>query len=152
MLVLHKLSLVESVEVTIESLGDDRIYNRLACLRASTQLEGLVNLLVCSLKLKLLGLVVGYTQLRYSRSSSWLSKSFDHVLVSFQLLHLLFCEVTLVSRVTLEWQWIVRVLRVSFVVNIFFSILPIGELGRIVTWFLSWSIILGNRFKFTLWW
>lgn len=104
MLVLHKLSLVESVEVTIESLGDDRIYNGLACLRASAQLEGLVNLLVCSLKLKLLGLVVGYTQLRYSRSSSWLSKSFDHVLVSFQLLHLLFSEVTLVSRVTLEWQ------------------------------------------------
>lgn len=151
MLVFHKLSLVERVEVTMEGLGDNWINNRLACLWASTQLEGLVNLLVCGLKLKLLRLVVGHTQLRHCRSSSWLSKSFDHMLMSFQLLHLLFSEVALVSRVTLEWQWIVRVLRVSFVVNIFFSILPIGELGRIVTWFLCWSIILWNRFKFTLW-
>lgn len=133
MLVLNKLSLVESVEVTVKCLGDDRIYNGFGCLRASTQLEGLVYFLVCGLKLKLLRLVVCNTQLRHCRSSSWLSKSFDHVLVSFQLLHLLFSEVTLVSRVTLERQRIVRVLRVSFVVNIFFSILPIGELGRIVT-------------------
>jgi len=58
MLVLNKLSLVESVEVTIKCLGDDRIYNGFGCLRASTQLEGLVYLLVCGLKLKLLRLIV----------------------------------------------------------------------------------------------
>ena len=104
MLVFHKLPLVERVEVTMEGLGDNWINYRLACLRASTQLEGLVNLLVCGLKLKLLRLIVGHTQLRHGRSSSWLSKSFDHVLMSFQLLHLLFSEIAFVSRVTLEWQ------------------------------------------------
>ena len=104
MLVFHKFSLVESVEVAMEGLGDDWIYNRLACLRASAQLEGLIYLLVCGLKLKLLRLIVGYTQLRYSGSSSWLSKSFNHMLVSFQFLHLLFSEVTLVSRFTFEWH------------------------------------------------
>ena len=148
----HKFSLVEGVEVTMEGLGNDRIYYGLACLWASAQLKGLVNLLVCGLKLKLLRLIVSHTQLRYSWSSTWLTQSFNHVLMSFQLLHLLLCEVTLISRITLERQRIVGILRMSFVVNIFLSILPIGELGRIVTGLLGWCVILGNRFKLSLWW
>lgn len=97
MLVLHKLSLVEGVEVPVESLGHYGINNGLAGLWTTAQLECLVGLLVCGLKLKLLWLIVSHTKLRDGRSCTWLSKSLDHVLMSLKLLHLFLREVALIS-------------------------------------------------------
>jgi hypothetical protein len=58
MLMLHKFSLVESVEVTIESLSYDWIHNWFACQGTAIKLETLIHLLVSGLKLELLGLIV----------------------------------------------------------------------------------------------
>ncbi len=97
MLVLHKFSLVESVEVSIESLCHDGINVGLAGLGTAVQLECLVSLLVCGLKLKLLWLIVSHTELRNGRSCTWLAKSLDHVLVFLKLSHLFLREVTLIG-------------------------------------------------------
>jgi len=58
---LHKFSLVESVEVTIESLCYDWIHNWFAGLGTAIKLETLIHLLVCGLKLELLWLIVSYS-------------------------------------------------------------------------------------------
>ncbi len=95
---------------------------------------------------------MSHAQLWNSWGSSWLPKCLNHVLVSLQLLHLLLSKVFLVSRVSLKGQWVIGILRVSLMVNIFISILPIGELCRIVAWLLCWGIVLGNWLEFTFWW
>jgi len=96
-LVLHKLSLVESVEVSVESLGYHWVHHWLACQWAAIELEGLVNLLVGGLEFELLWLVVGHSQLRHGRGRAWLTQSLYHMLMSFQLFHLFLCEITLVG-------------------------------------------------------
>lgn len=59
---LHKLLLVECVEMARESLRYNGVNHWLACSRAGIQLEGLIGLLISSLKLKLLRLILRYSK------------------------------------------------------------------------------------------
>jgi hypothetical protein len=58
---LHKLLLVECVKMSCESLSHDRVNNWLGSSRATVQLEGLIGLLICSLKFEFLWLIVRYS-------------------------------------------------------------------------------------------
>lgn len=71
--------------------------------------------------------------------------------MSLQLIHLLLREVSLVCGISLEWNRVIRVLRVSLMINIIGPVLPVRILGLIVTHLRSRGIILWNRFQFSLW-
>jgi hypothetical protein len=70
--------------------------------------------------------------------------------VALKLLHLLIGKVGLVRRVSLEGQRVVGVLRVSLVVNIALSVLPVGELCLVVALLGGRCVILGDRLHFAL--
>jgi hypothetical protein len=55
---LHKLLLVECIEMACKSLCHYWVYHWLGCSWATVQLEGLIGLLICGLKFELLWLIV----------------------------------------------------------------------------------------------
>lgn len=73
-------------------------------------------------------------------------------MVLFKFSHLLFCEVVLIRRWALERKRIVRILRLSFMINILMSIVPIRETRLIRTCLLCRGITLFSSFNyFCLW-
>lgn len=72
--------------------------------------------------------------------------------MSLQLLHLLLCEVAFIGWITLEWQWVIRVLGVSLVIDVILSVLPIREVWLIMTHLSSWRVVLRDRLHFLLLW
>lgn len=83
---------------------------------------------------------------------AWLSQGLHKVLMALELLHLLLCEVLLVGGVTLEGNRIVGVLGMPLVIDVILSVLPIRELGHVVTHLLRRCIVLGERSQLALGW
>jgi hypothetical protein len=63
------------------------------------------------------------------------------MLMSLQLFHLFLSEILFVSRITLKRKGIIRILRMTLMINIL-SVLPIRELSHIAAHLLSRSIVL----------
>jgi hypothetical protein len=68
----------------------------------------------------------------------------EHILLSSQLSHLFFCEILFIVWISFEGQRIKWKLGVLFMVDVFFTIIPIGELCCIRASLLHWCIILFN--------
>lgn len=62
--------------------------------------------------------------------------------MKFEFIHLFFCVVSLIRRVSFEGQWIVGILRLLFMIDVILAVLPIWKLCLVVTHPLDRGVIL----------
>jgi len=125
-----KFACVHCLEVARQSLRLNWMHNWCALLHNLWRVglhksEVLIVLIVCRFKFKV--------RRHVAAQFEFLRINLKHVGVLYQVFHRLVSMLLIVSRSSLERQWIDRVLRSLFVENIFLSVVPVGEAGHVRT-------------------
>jgi len=137
---LHKLSVIRSLEMTWHSFWHNRPHFLSLHFRPWLQLEPLVIFLICCCAIKLVRLVLRETDHIWA---SLLANFFQHLVMFTKLSLLLLREWLLIWGLAFEWQRVVWVLRCFFMENIVLPISPVGKSFRV------WGVA-ENRFIFVL--